>query len=98
MKQSKWNQLFARACTKKVMSEILLEVAVRALMDEKGFEKEAVMHFSACFAGGSDTVINFCGDGEFADLSIREASRMTKEKIISRLSPYLSDTIKDELK
>lgn len=75
----------------------MLEKAVQTLMQDKEFSDEAVSHFGACYAGGNETVINFCGEGEFADLDIKEASGMTKDEIISRLSRYLSDSSKDIL-
>lgn len=97
MKRLTWSQLSARAFEKKVESEKLLEKAVQTLMQDKDFSDEAVSHFGACYAGGNETVINFCGEGEFADLDIKEASGMTKDEIISRLSRYLSDSSKDIL-
>ncbi len=75
----------------------MLEKAVQTLMQDKKFSDEAVSHFGACYAGGNETVINFCGEGEFADLDIKEAAGMTKDEIISRLSRYLSDSSKDIL-
>ena len=75
----------------------MLEKAVQTLMQDKGFSEEAVSHFGACYAGGNETVIYFCREGEFADLDIKEASGMTKDEIISRLSRYLSDSSKDIL-
>ena len=97
MKRSTWSQLSARAFKKKVESEKLLEKAVQTLMQDKEFSEEAVSHFGACYAGGNETVINFCGEGEFADLDIKEASCMTKDEIISRLSRHLSDLSKNIL-
>lgn len=97
MKQLTWYQLSARAFKKKVESEKLLDKAVQTLMQDKGFSEEAVSHFSACYAGGNETVINFCGEGEFADLDIKEASVMTKDEIISRLSKYLSNWSKNKM-
>lgn len=97
MKRLKWNQLSAQAFAKKVESEKLLEKAVQRLMQDKEFSDEAVSCFSACYAGGNETVINFCGEGEFADLDIKEASGMTKDDIIIRLSRHLTDSSKDKL-
>lgn len=94
MKRLTWNKLSTRAFERKVESEKLLEKAVRMLMREKKFSEEAVNHFGACYAGGNETVVNFCGEGEFADLDLREASVMTKEEIINRISRYLSNSSK----
>lgn len=97
MKRLTWSQLSARAFKKKVESEKLLEKAVQMLMQDKGFSEEAVSHFGACYAGGNETVINFCGEGEFADLDIKVASGMTKDEIISRLARNLTDSSKEIL-
>lgn len=85
-----WLQLFNQAFEKKVESEKFLDKAVQTLMSEKGFSKEAVSHFNACFAGGNETVISFNQEGEMADLDLTIASTMTKDEIIQCLSRFLS--------
>lgn len=95
MKRKTWRQLSERAFQKKVESEELLDQAVQMLMRDKGFSEEAVENFSACYAGGNETVIHFCGEGEFADLDIKVAFGMTKDEIISRLERYLTDSSKE---
>ena len=81
-----WYQLSEQAFEKKVESEKLLDKAVQTLMSEKGFSKEAVSLFNACFAGGNETVISFNLEGEMADLDLAIASIMSKDEIIHCLS------------
>ena len=95
MKRLTWSQLSTLAYSHKVKSENLLEKAVQVLMQDKGFGDVTASQFSACFAGGNETVINFCREGEFADLDIKEAAAMTKDEIICRLSRFLSESSKE---
>lgn len=90
-----WYQLSEKAFEKKVESEKLLDKAVQTLMGEKGFSKETVSHFNACFAGGNETVISFNQEGEMADLDLTIASTMTKDEIIYCLSQFLSKKSKE---
>lgn len=91
----KWEKLLSKAIDYKNKSEALLDKAVQELMRTKGFSKEQVALFDACFAGGKETVVTFNRDGEMNDFGLENYCSMTKEEIINYLSKFCeSKTVK----
>lgn len=85
----KWRRLLSKAIAYKDKSHGLLDNAVQELMRTKGFSKEQVMLFDACFAGGGgETVVRFNFDGEENDFGLENYCSMTKEEIIEYLSKF----------
>ena len=84
----KWQKLLSEAIRHKVKSEGLLDLAAKELMRTKGFSEEQVALFSACFAGGQETIIHFNSDGEDADFGLENYGGMPKEDIIGYLSRF----------
>ena len=84
----KWRRLLSKAIEYKNESETFLDKAVQELMRTKGFPEEQVALFDACFASGTETIVRFNRDGEFADLGLENYCGMTKEEIIDCLSEY----------
>ena len=87
----KWNRLLSNAIAYKNKSEGLLDDAVRELMRTKGFSEEQCQLFDACFAGGSETIVRFNADGEYADFGLENYGDMTKEEIINYMSRFLTN-------
>ena len=87
----KWNRLLSKAIAYKNKSEGLLDDAVRELMRTKGFSEEQCQLFDACFAGGSETIVRFNTDGEYADFGLENYGDMTKEEIINYMSKFLME-------
>ena len=87
----KWNRLLSNAIAYKNKSEGLLDDAVRELMRTKGFSEEQCQLFDACFASGSETVVTFNYDGEYADFGLENYGDMTKEEIINYMSKFLME-------
>lgn len=86
----KWNRLLTKAIAHKNKSEGLLDDAVRELMRTKGFSEEQCQLFDACFAGGTETIVRFNCDGEYADFGLENYGGMTKKEIINYLSRFLT--------
>lgn len=97
MTEISWSRLLARAFDNKLESEALLNTAVRLLVLSKGFSMEVAGCFSASFTGSNEAVIHFCDEYKFSDFGVYEAVGMTKDEIIDRLLPYLSDSSKNKL-
>lgn len=87
----KWNRLLTNAIAHKIKSEGLLDDAVRELMRTKGFSEEQCQLFSACFAGGQETIVVFNNDGEDNDFGLENYGGMTKEEIINYMSKFLME-------
>lgn len=87
----KWLVLLTEAIKHKVKSEGLLDLAAQELMRTKGFSEEQVALFSACFAGGQETIVHFNSDGEDADFGLENYGGMSKEEIIDYLKRFISD-------
>jgi len=87
----KWNRLLSKAIAHKNKSESLLDEAVRELMRTKGFSEEQCQLFDACFAGGTETIVRFNTDGEYADFGLENYGDMTKEEIINYMSKFLME-------
>ena len=87
----RWNRLLSNAIAYKNKSEGLLDDAVRELMRTKGFSEEQCQLFDACFASGSETVVTFNYDGEYADFGLENYGDMTKEEIINYMSKFLME-------
>lgn len=85
----KWNKLLAKATRHKYKSELLLDEAAKELMRSKGFSEEQVELFSACFAGGHETIITFNQRGEDNDMGLENFCTMTKEEIIKWMEKFL---------
>lgn len=85
----RWNRILSNAIAHKIKSESLLTKAVRELMRAKGFSEEQCQLFDACFASGSETVVTFNYDGEYADFGLENYGNMTKEEIINYMSKFL---------
>jgi hypothetical protein len=84
----KWRKLLSKAIEYKNESETFLDKAVQELMRTKGFSEEQVALFGACFASGTETIVEFNRDGEFNDLGLENYCTMTKEEIIDYLSDF----------
>lgn len=69
-----------------VKSQALLDEIARYIAKEKGFKNYNL--FSACWAGGGDTVVHFNSECAMCDMDLSFMVYNTREDIIERLSRY----------
>lgn len=69
-----------------VKSQALLDEIARYIAKEKGFKNYNL--FSACWAGGGETIVHFNTEREMSDMDLTYMVDNTREDIIKRLSRY----------
>lgn len=82
----RWRLYLNKANDYANKSDDYLQKAVRSLAKEKGFNREQICNFAACFATGGETVVSYNHKGEMSDLDVSIMADMTKDEIIDRLN------------